>query len=230
MQKWTALLAAVLAASVVSVAAQASVEPISTDLQPPQLPENLSAAMLTGGDPSLRLGTTTVNLSQSAHQAAAQAPKLSLRPTPGLIVYHDFLIGHTPLAKFRQRTSDLNWVAPASSNTAKEWAFIRSEVIGPEGLDALSEMFDVDEDERPWSDTTTVHVLAATGGGFVPFVTVAHEVDSLDVYDRYGLGGGAQITVGKNTTLGTELIYFGDRLNNENARETRMMAHLEIQF
>jgi hypothetical protein len=230
MPKLTALFAALLAASVVSGTARASVEPLSADLAAPQLPEDLSAAMLSGGETSLQVGTVGIEAGPPLHKAAARPPELTLRPTPGLIVYHDFMIGHTSLTKLRERTNDLNWVAPASSNTAQEWAFIRREVVGPEGLEALGDMFDVDEDERPWSDTTTVHVLAPTGGGFVPFVTVAHEVDSLDLYDRYGLGGGAQITIGKNTTLGTELIYFGDRLNSENAKETRMMAHLEIQF
>ena len=233
MQKSTAtltvLLAAVLATSVFSGMARGSVEPFSSDLAAPQLPEDISAAMLSDGDASLRVGTTALE-PQPLHESAARAPELSLRPTANLIVYRDFLVGHSPVAKLRERTNDLNWVSPASSNTAEEWAFMRREVIGPEGLDALGEMFDVSEDERPWSDTTAVHVLAPTGGGFVPFVTVAHEVDSLDIYDRYGLGGGAQITIGKNTTIGTEVIYFGDRLNSENARETRMMAHLEIQF
>jgi hypothetical protein len=233
MLKITAMCAALVAASVMAGwggAAWGSVEPMSADLAAPQLPDDLSAVMVSGVDAALRVGDVALAGPRVAHHAAAKAPELTLGLAPGVIRFHDFMIGHAPLVKLRERTSDLNWIAPASSQTAKEWAFIRSEVVGPDELEALGDLFDVDEDERPWSDTTTVHVLAPTGGGFVPFVTVAHEVDSLDLYERYGLGGGAQISLGKNTTIGTELIYFGDRLNSENAKETRMMAHLEIQF
>ncbi len=197
-------------------------------LAPPLLTADWVAPSTMDGFGQGSAQSATGTLKSMTHPAA-KAPELSLRPT-GIIAYTDFTIGRQSLAKLRQRTSDLNWRMPASTNTAKEWAFIRREVIGPEGLDALAEMFDVDEEERPWSDTTTVHVLAPTGNWFVPFATVAHEVDSLDNYDRLGIGGGAQMTIGKDMTVGTELIYFGERLNDANVRETRLLTRLQIQF
>ncbi len=231
MHKLAALFAAVLTTGCLAGFGHAAVVPLENGLAAPELPADLTGISLENGLPQLAIGTAqSLAPAVSHHTPQARAPELSLRPSPGLITYSDFTLGRTSLAKLRQRTSDLNWRMPASSNTAHEWAFIRREVIGAEGLDALGEMFDVNEEERPWSDTTTVHVLAPTGNWFVPFATVAHEVDSLDTYDRYGLGGGAQMTIGKNTTLGTELIYFGERLNDANVRETRVMAHLEIQF
>jgi hypothetical protein len=162
---------------------------------------------------------------------APEELRLSLRPTNSFLTRGDLVLGRgTPFAN--HAVFGVFSGVFASTPDEAEWRFLRYGVLGPEGLDKFGEMFDVDETERPWSTTTNVHVLAPTHDWFVPFATVAHEVDSLDQFERYGFGGGTLINIDEHTTFGTEILYFGDQsdYNDTLSRETRLIARLQIEF
>jgi hypothetical protein len=158
------------------------------------------------------------------------APTLSLRPGfAHTTIYTEFTVGR--IGRFHpEQPNTFTWRAPASTNFEAESAFLRTMVVGPDFLDGLAERFDVNDDERPWSTTTTVHMLASTKDFFEPFATFAYEEDSVETYDRLGMGGGLQFRFDDNTTLGAEAIYFSDRVSDALPRETRFLAKFELDF
>jgi hypothetical protein len=230
MLKPAALLAAVVVGSILCTTTQASVGP-----QPPlsdALPTDLTA---TGAfsDPRLEVGGEIgVIVPHRAAPAFASIPHLSLKAPalPRTTVYADFAVGSDLLTSHQERSNAVTWVVPASTHLAAQSAFIRTEVVGPGFLDALAERFDINDDERPWSTTTTVHMLSSTTDFVAPFATLAYEEDSLEEYQRFGLGGGLQLNLDTHTTFGAEAFYFGDRLNDTMSRETRFLAKFEIDF
>ncbi len=204
-------------------------------LNPPQLTIDAPPILLRLPDSRISVGelnnlgmsnTTGSPLSSTTMAIDPRKVELSIKPNGHLNAYSDFAVGINSLAMLRRYSDPILHIAPPSSRTAEQWNFIQSLVVGPDFWDAVGNMFDVTEDERPWSDTTSVHVLAPTGNPFIPFATVAYEIDSIEVYDRIGLGGGAQIALDKNITLGADLIYFGDRLDETTSHETHAMARL----
>jgi hypothetical protein len=102
-------------------------------------------------------------------------------------------------------------------------------------LEALGNAFDVQEDERPWSTTTSIRLQAKQGDGigqWVPFLSVAREVGSVEDRERLGIGGGLAYYFAPNASFASELLYFGDRGNSNNAweRETRITLAFRIDF
>jgi hypothetical protein len=186
-------------------------------------------------DPQLEVGGElgVKVLHRPAPAPTVTVPELSLKPSPTAhtSVYTEFTVGRLSAAAFTpDRPNNFAWRAPASTHFATESRFLRDEVVGPDLLDSLAERFDVNDDERPWSTTTTVHMLASTKDWLVPFATLAYEEDSLETYDRFGLGGGIQFNLDEHTTFGAEAIYFGDHVNDSLNRETRVLAKFEIDF
>lgn len=166
-------------------------------------------------------------MNQEAVLISPEIARLKLTPPNHLLPASNLLVGVDSVPAL----PDLNAVAATPDDLA-EWNLLRYSVTGPQGLDALGDMLDMDETERPWSTTTTVHLLAKFGTPVVPFFSVAHEVDALDNFDRFGLGGGMLYQLTPNAAITTEILYFNDQSNyNETlSRETRMMARLEIDF
>jgi hypothetical protein len=245
MHKWTISLAALVVATVLSSPGTkanmgiASLSFFSNSLNPPQLSIDAPSVFLPSSDSQFSIDETQTSVfpkdidSNAFPTSTMIDPKkveLSMRPTGHFDAYPDFAVGENSLKAAHHPSDPMLWTAPPSSRSAEQWEFMQKLVLGPDFWDKVGDMFDVNDDERPWSTTTSVHVLAPTGNPFVPFATVAYEVDSIEVYDRIGLGGGAQISLSKNITLGADLVYFGDRLNETTSQETRAMARLEIQF
>jgi hypothetical protein len=127
-----------------------------------------------------------------------------------------------------------------SEDLRDEWNFMRRATSSPSALEHLAELFDVQEDDRPWATTTTVHILSSTDaapGTLVPFATLAHEVDINEDFERIGIGAGAMIILGKNANIGAEIIQFGgggntasDRANDLFSTETRFLTRLQLSF
>jgi hypothetical protein len=227
MRKAGSLLAAIVAGTCFVGFASGSVGPILSN-------ESLSdlSSATAPIDPRLEVGGEVGVLVRHPEMEAHRvvAPTLSLHP--GFVhttIYTEFTVGR--IGRFHpEQPNTFTWRSPASTHFAEESAFLRSIVVGPDFLDALAERFDVADDERPWSTTTTVHVLATTKDWLVPFATLAYELDSVETYDRFGLGGGLEFKFDDNTTLGGEAIYFGDRVDDALPRETRFLAKFEIDF
>jgi hypothetical protein len=102
-------------------------------------------------------------------------------------------------------------------------------------LDLMGNLFDVnDEDVRPWSTTTVVHLLAGkqVTGAVVPFASFAREESALQDEDRMGAGGGLAYYVAPSASIATEALYFGQRGNESSAfdKEARFSIHFQIQF
>jgi hypothetical protein len=102
-------------------------------------------------------------------------------------------------------------------------------------LETLGRYFDVAESDRPWSATTSVHLLGNTGlgsGQWVPFASVAREVAMSDEEERLGYGGGLSYYTTDKMSIGTELLYFGSRGDSNDAfeKESRMMLQLQWEF
>jgi hypothetical protein len=236
MQKAAALLAAFLAGTFCYTSARASVGPqIPTEFSPTSdLPNEISSApalsdtrLEVGGE----IGLIVPHHPKNDHQLLV--PHLTLGPTSSghTTIYTEFAVGRHDLSPIQpERPNTFAWRAPASTRFAAESTFIRSLVVGQDFLDALCERFDLqDDDERPWSTTTTVHVLSSKDW-IAPFATLAYEEDSLEINDRIGIGGGLQFKFDRNTTLGGEAIYFADHPDDELPRETRFLAKFEIDF
>jgi hypothetical protein len=127
-----------------------------------------------------------------------------------------------------------------SEDLRDEWNFMRQATESPSVLEQLADRFDVQEEDRPWASTTTVHILSdpdARPGTLVPFATLAHEIDINEDYERIGIGAGAMIILGKNANIGAEIIHFGgggntgsDRANDLFSTETRFLARLQFSF
>jgi len=105
--------------------------------------------------------------------------------------------------------------------------------MGP--FDALGNIFDVQDSERPWSTTTSVRLQAKTDEGlnrWVPFASVAREVAAVEDRERLGAGGGMAYHVTTDSAFFTEVLYFGDRMNSGNAwdRETRFTLGFQFSF
>ncbi len=231
MRKAARLLAAIVAGTCFAGVATASVGPVLTNEPLSDVPLDLTSAA-TPIDPRLEvggeMGVLVRHPDMQAHRVVA--PRLSLGA--GFVhttIYTEFTVGR--VGRFHpEQPNTFTWRSPASTHFEEESAFLRSIVVGPDFLDALAERFDVNDDERPWSTTTTVHVLASTKDWLVPFATLAYELDSVETYDRFGLGGGLEFKFDNNTTLGGEAIYFGDRVDDALPRETRFLAKFEIDF
>jgi hypothetical protein len=106
---------------------------------------------------------------------------------------------------------------------------------GTSFFDTLGNFFDVGaEDVRPWSTTTSVHLLAGQQavGALVPFASFAREEAALQDRDRIGLGGGMAYYVAPGASIASEMLYFGDRGNSNDTweRETRFSLQFSIQF
>ncbi len=231
MRKAVTLLAALVAGTCFSGLASASVGPSLSDEAPSDLPSELSSVSALV-DPRLEVGGEVGILVQHPNVQAHRvvAPTLTLHPSLAhTIIYTEFTVGH--VGRFHpEQPNTFTWRSPASTHFEAESDFLRSIIVGPDLLDALAERFDVNDDERPWSTTTTVHMLATTKDWLVPFATLAYELDSVETYDRFGLGGGLEFKFNDNTTLGGEAIYFGDRVEDTLPRETRFLAKFEIDF
>jgi len=167
-----------------------------------------------------------------AVRVAREEVGLRISPPSQITPEVAFLVGSDSVPYSPEKALDVTSGKVPSTNQADDYRFIRYGVLGPQGLDKLGEMFDLDETERPWSTTTNVHVLAPLEEPVVPFMSVAYETDSLDEYDRFGIGGGAKINFTKDVSFSTEVLYFGDHsdYNETLSRETRMLARLEIEF
>ncbi|HUO07391.1 MAG TPA: hypothetical protein VM008_03755 [Phycisphaerae bacterium] len=232
MQKAAALLAALVAGTFCYSTARASVGP---QIPSSDLLNDISTAA-TFADTRLEvggeLGIIVPHQPQTLHQLVI--PHLALGPVSAghTIVYTEFAVGRHGLGPIQpERPNTFSWRAPASTRFAAESSFIRSLVVGQDFFDSFCERFDLqDDDERPWSTTTTVHVLSSTDDWLAPFATLAYEEDSLENNDRIGLGGGLQFRFDRNTTLGGEAIYFADHPNDSLPRETRFLAKFEIDF
>ena len=63
-------------------------------------------------------------------------------------------------------------------------------------------------------------------------MSVAREVGAVEDRERLGIGGGLAYYFAPNANFGTELLYFGDRGNSNNAweRETRVTARFQFEF
>ncbi|MGN6368728.1 MAG: hypothetical protein ACTHN5_10735 [Phycisphaerae bacterium] len=234
MRKAASFLAAVVAGTCFSTVASASVGPLLSNQSPADLPSDLSAAAVPI-DPQLEVGGEVGILRRHPNLEAhtVVVPTLSLRPGSGHItIYTEFTVGR--IGQFRpEQPNTFTWRSPASTHFEDESRFLRSVVVGKDFFETLGERFDMlDDDERPWSTTTTVHMLASTKDWLTPFATLAYEEDSLEAEDRFGLGGGIQFNFdrNRNTTFGTEVIYFGDHVNASLPRETRFLAKFEIDF
>jgi len=235
MLKPAAVLAAVVVGSILCTIAQAGVGPqlpFSDSPNSPDIPTDLTG---TGAfaDPRLEVGGEIgVMVPHRAAPAAETVPHLSLKTSgvPRTTVYPDFAVGSDLLTTHREQPNSVTGIVPASTHLATQSAFIRTEVEGLGFLDALAQRFDINDDERPWSTTTTVHMLSSTTDFLAPFATLAYEEDSLEEYQRFGLGGGLQLNLDSHTTFGAEAFYFGDRLNDTMSRETRFLAKFEIDF
>ncbi|MCL2648564.1 MAG: hypothetical protein FWD61_16420 [Phycisphaerales bacterium] len=112
---------------------------------------------------------------------------------------------------------------------------IRDRVSSPGFFDRLANLFEVDEVERAWDTTTTVHFLVAEPavGQFTPFATVAHQVDVNDIAERMGIGCGLLYKLSKNISVASEAVYLGsDRTlgNSGFNSEAIFMARLQIEY
>jgi hypothetical protein len=123
-----------------------------------------------------------------------------------------------------------------STQAREEVEMIRSALPSETGFfDALGNVFDMPEDDiRPWSRTTAVHLLAGEQkiGEWVPFAAFAREEGALQDQERIGVGGGMSYYVAPHASVNTEMLYFGDRGNSNNAweRETRFSLRFQWEF
>ena len=124
---------------------------------------------------------------------------------------------------------------PAPSSTpdlAIDWGALQSTLAPAPGESLLPDL-DVLESERPWSTTTTVHLMNERDlHTFIPFVSIAREVDSLDIAQRFGLGGGTLFRIDPHASFSAEMLYLEDRLmqNPMFAPETRAFLRFQIDF
>lgn len=130
-----------------------------------------------------------------------------------------------------------NPALPPSTAVKEEVEWIRSASMGRRGfLDQLGNFIDVgEEEERPWSRTMSMRLQARPGrptGAIVPFISLAREEGALQDRERLGIGGGMAYYVAPDVSVATELLYFGDRGNSNNAweRETRWSVRLQWEF
>jgi hypothetical protein len=191
----------------------------------------LELALLTTDNPLPRTLPTHEELS---HPPADSIHKLTLadaQPTsiPALLVgYRAPVLEHAGYQNLDIRPSE---------DLRDQWNFMRRATSGPSALERLGSLFDVEEDERPWSTVTTVHILTSSHsdpGSLVPFATVAHEVDVNEDMSRIGIGAGAMLILSKHATLGAEVVHFGDSgdhaANDSFSTETRFLARLQLSF
>jgi hypothetical protein len=180
---------------------------------------------------SLALGLRTV-LPARAENDTPTAPKLNLVPPTILTGNPNLLVGNDAFHVI-SRERYHSWNIRPADDMRDEWDFFRRATTGPDNLERLSQLFDVDEKERPWSTTTTVHLMAPTNSWLVPFATIAHEVDVNEDLSRFGIGAGAMILFNKNVNFGAEIIRFsGDRSSTNDAfsSETRFWTRLQVEF
>ena len=188
-------------------------------------------SMLESAAPAETPGGVAANLSPEAPRLSLELPTASVAPFP-----LGFLVGESVIELDSTRLShaiyyEWNSHLPQAGLLPTLMHFNSD----ADPLDALGELFDIDQSDRPWSSTTTVHLLALGGdvlGRLVPFASVAHEVDSLDAFERIGIGGGAQFRISSHATFNAELLHFGDQsgYNATLSRETRFLARIEIDF
>jgi hypothetical protein len=229
MIKVLSLLAAALFASVLAPVAGAAIHPGALTLAPG------ADTGFFAADSNMQLGLTLGLRSDSAPTTTApvKAPKLSIAAPADVpfVPSHDFVVGSEALRSFNAQAARGQARPPADFRP--EWDFIERQVAGPGIIERLGDMLDVDEQERPWATTTTVHFLAPSGGLLLPFATLAHQIDADEDFERFGLGAGAMLILDKHATLGAEVIYYGADHASSNSgfnRETQFLARLQIEY
>jgi hypothetical protein len=202
----------------------------------------LAAAMIAFALPSLaraNIGPLTLSPESSPAFAGGGGDdftprKLSIHPLEPVLPNTDFIVGGQA-ANVEFGPSDVTLRSNSPADMRAEIQFIRERITTPGFFDRLATLLDVDEVERPWSTTTTVHFMAAepARGKLVPFATLAHEIDVNEDFERLGIGAGAMIILQKNISLGAEVIYLGSDRSSLNAgfnREALFMSRLQIEF
>jgi|GEM_PF-5373301 len=164
--------------------------------------------------------------------AAQAAPKLALEPV--FAQDASWLVGQRAIEQFTAPTPEqAAQVAEfGQRQLPADWDY--RHLLLPGQADLLSvvgQYFDVNSLELSHSDLQSVHVLLSQQ--FVrPFLSVAREELPTQI-ERFGIGGGVQWMISRQTSIGAEVLYFAPTTTPELETlrsDLRVVGRFEVRF